>query len=222
MNDEQVKQAAPEQLTLASEAIDHAKALMEKGASREEVDHYAYLAKQRIAIAEEEGQGAGYQSEINKGNLQRDQMMLEAKQAKIELLKKEMHQLKAKETKRGLVLTLGSVLFDLGKSSIKSGGMRGIQKLGEFLQSDPSRNVMVEGYTDSTGPLEYNQALSLHRANAVRDALVADGINPQRIVTKGYGPKYPVATNRTPQGRQENRRVEIVLSDEHGTFPESR
>ncbi len=222
LNDENLKQAAPEQLDKASDALKHARELLKNGAPKKDVDHYVYLATQRIKIAEQKEKAAELQKEIKKASAHRDQIMLEANQAKIERLKRELLKMKAKETNRGLVLTLGNVLFDLNKADLKPGGMRTIKKLAEFMQSDPKRNVMIEGYTDSTGTAAYNEKLSLKRAESVRDALVNDGINPQRIVTKGYGPKYPIASNKTADGRQQNRRVEIVISDEKGLFPKSR
>ncbi len=89
----------------------------------------------------------------------------------------------AKMTNRGLVLTLGSILFDLNKSSLKPGATKSIGKLAEFMKNDPKRNVMIEGYTDITGSPELNRRLSMKRADAVRDVLINEGINPQRIVT---------------------------------------
>ncbi|MDA8027825.1 MAG: OmpA family protein [Nitrospiraceae bacterium] len=133
-----------------------------------------------------------------------------------------MANLKARETNRGLVLTLGSVLFGVNKASIKPGGIKNIDKLADFMKGDPHRNVMIEGYTDNTGSRDYNNTLSEKRAEAVRDALVDKGIDSQRIVTKGFGEDYPVASNKTTAGRQQNRRVEIVISDEKGKFPKSR
>ncbi len=90
------------------------------------------------------------------------------------------------------------------------------------MKSYPKRNVMIEGYTDSTGPAQFNKKLSRERAEAVRNALVKDGISPERITIKGYGAEYPVASNKTAAGRQENRRVEVVISGPNGNFPKSR
>ncbi|MGH8128020.1 MAG: OmpA family protein, partial [Gammaproteobacteria bacterium] len=137
-------------------------------------------------------------------------------------LQKQLAALKAKKTKRGLVLTLGNVLFALNKADLKPGGTRTVGRLAKFMQQYPKRNVMIEGYTDSTGAADYNQKLSERRARSVRNALVADGVDPQRVITKGFGEQYPVATNTTAAGRQQNRRVEIVISDENGDFNKSR
>ena len=100
-------------------------------------------------------------------------------------LQQQLTALNAKQTNRGMVLTLGSVLFATNKTTLSSGGSRSLDKLTQFMHDNPNRNVMVEGYTDSSGGSEYNQDLSQRRADAVQSALVTDGINPQRIATKG-------------------------------------
>ncbi len=153
----------------------------------------------------------------------------EAKQAKIEALAEEekakklearIADLQAEQTQRGLVLTLGDVLFDTAKSDLKKGAYATIEKLSEFLEEYPERKVLIEGHTDSVGGDQYNLGLSINRAEAVRDALMEMGIDSARIRTKGYGKKFPVASNDTPAGRQRNRRVEIIISDEKGAIKE--
>ncbi len=133
-------------------------------------------------------------------------------------LETQLKELNAKKTERGLVITLGDVLFDINKAQLKSGGTRSLQKLADFLKQYPQRKARVEGYTDSTGAADYNQALSDRRANAVRTSLVDMGISNDRISTHGYGEESPVASNDTAAGRQLNRRVEIILSDDNGNF----
>ncbi|MCL4485786.1 MAG: OmpA family protein [Nitrospirae bacterium] len=214
-----IMQSAPEQMQKASSSLNRADELLKKGAPESEVDHYAYLARLRVEIAKQKAETDSIQAKIKKAGAERDKYMLEAKQNRIARLREQLANLKAKKTDRGLVLTLGSVLFDLNRASLKSGGIKNVNRLARFMQSDPKRNVMIEGYTDSTGSPEYNKKLSKRRADAVRDALIKDGINPQRIVTKGFGKDYPVASNKTAEGRQENRRVEVVISDENGNFP---
>ncbi|WKJ92279.1 OmpA family protein [Methylomonas montana] len=129
-----------------------------------------------------------------------------------------INELNAKKTARGLVITLGDVLFRTNKAQLQSGGLRNIDKLGEFLMQYPDYKVLVEGYTDSRGSDELNQELSDRRAYAVRTALVDGGVNSDRIRTRGYGEEYPVADNDTAASRQLNRRVEIILSDEKGNI----
>jgi OmpA-OmpF porin, OOP family len=144
----------------------------------------------------------------------------EAEQARTAMLTKELTDLKAKQTDRGMVLTVGDVLFATGKAEIASGGLRGVDKLAEFLKSNPKRNLLIEGFTDNTGSEDLNVKLSQQRADAVRDLLVSRGVAPDRITTKGYGPKYPLTSNDSAAGRQQNRRVEVVVLDE-GVSPSS-
>jgi outer membrane protein OmpA-like peptidoglycan-associated protein len=141
---------------------------------------------------------------------------LEAEKAKEELakLQKDLAELQAKQTDRGLVLTLRDVLFETGKAQLLPGAMRTIEKVSEFLIRNPQRNVLIEGHTDSVGGDEYNMTLSEQRANSVRSGLIDYEVPPNRITIKGYGKKYPVAGNDTASGRQQNRRVEIVILNE--------
>jgi outer membrane protein OmpA-like peptidoglycan-associated protein len=141
----------------------------------------------------------------------------DAEQAKTAALAKELAELKAQQTNRGLVLTVGDVLFATGKAEVAAGGMRSIDKLADWLKKNPTRNLLIEGHTDNTGPEDFNQRLSQQRADAVRDQLVSRGVAADRITTKGYGPKYPVVANDTASGRQQNRRVEVVVLNEGAT-----
>ncbi len=131
-------------------------------------------------------------------------------------LEAQLAELAAKKTERGMVITLGDVLFGTDQARLTPDGMRTAQKLADVLQQNPQRNVLVEGFTDSTGGSAHNLELSDRRAGAVRTALVGMGVGNDRIATRGYGAAHPVAGNDTAQSRQLNRRVEIVLSDETG------
>jgi len=146
----------------------------------------------------------------------------EAEQTKAEVdqLLKDLSDLQGKMTERGIVLTMGDVLFAFGKADLSAGAVRNLDKLTGFLEKHPNRNVLVEGHTDSIGSDEFNQVLSQKRADAVKEALVAKGISPDRILTKGYGKQFPVAGNDTESGRQLNRRVEVVILNE-GVKPET-
>ncbi|MGZ3185120.1 MAG: OmpA family protein [Telluria sp.] len=128
-------------------------------------------------------------------------------------------ELHAVRTARGMVVTINDVLFDTDQATLRPDGMAEVTKLAKVLAYQPRRSVMVEGFTDSTGTAAHNQVLSERRAQSVRDALVGMGVDASRIAMRGYGQKYPVASNKTAADRQLNRRVEIVLSDEGATIP---
>lgn len=144
---------------------------------------------------------------------QRANQQAQARNAQLEA---QLAELSAKKTERGIVITLGDVLFAVDEARLTPDGMRTIQKLADVLQQNPQRNVLIEGYTDSTGTAPHNQALSERRAGAVRSALQTMGVAVGRVTARGYGQANPVASNDNAQNRQLNRRVEIVLSDEGG------
>ena len=144
------------------------------------------------------------------------QAVAERNQALIAQQEMQLKELNAKKTDRGMVITLGDVLFNVNKANLSAGGITNVKKLANFLTKYPERKVMIEGHTDSRGSDTYNQALSERRAEAVQKALGNMGISNERVTTRGYGESSPVATNDTAAGRQINRRVEIVLSDESG------
>jgi outer membrane protein OmpA-like peptidoglycan-associated protein len=123
----------------------------------------------------------------------------------------------AHESDDGLVLTLGDVVFDAGKATLQSSAVTAIDRLAQLLNVYPERSVRIEGHTDSVGDAAANQALSERRAAAVRDALLARGVDAARVEAVGFGATHPVADNRTESGRQKNRRIDIVLSGEQPT-----
>jgi outer membrane protein OmpA-like peptidoglycan-associated protein len=129
----------------------------------------------------------------------------------------ELDALKATPTSRGMVLTLGDVLFDTGRAELKPGATRKLDQLAQFLAEHPDRRVQIDGFTDSVGSDSYNEELSQRRANAVRTALLSRGVDASRIGTEGYGKSYPVADNADSGGRQLNRRVEVVIGGNDGT-----
>jgi outer membrane protein OmpA-like peptidoglycan-associated protein len=136
----------------------------------------------------------------------------QAAQADAAKLQKQLAELEAKQTDRGLVLTLGDVLFDSGRAELKAGAFRTVDRLATFMRDHPERSLEVEGYTDSVGSDALNMTLSQRRADAVRAALLERGVEGSRITTSGLGKASPVASNDTAEGRQRNRRVEIVIS----------
>ncbi len=128
-------------------------------------------------------------------------------------LQHQIDTLNARVTDRGLVLTLGDVLFVTGRSDLQSGGTDHLDKLVAFLNRYPSREVVIEGYTDSVGSQDYNQGLSERRAESVRHYLQGQGIDPSRLAASGKGESNPVAGNDSASGRQQNRRVEVIISN---------
>jgi len=143
-------------------------------------------------------------------------------QARAAQLQAQLDDLAAKKTERGMVITLGDVLFGTDLSRLNPEGVRTAQKLADVLQQNPQRTVLIEGFTDSTGSAPHNQELSERRATAVRTALGDMGVPANRIETHGYGQSYPVAANDNAGNRQLNRRVEIVLSDDTGKIAQRK
>lgn len=133
-------------------------------------------------------------------------------------LERDLQELQAHNTQRGLVVTLGDVLFDTGKAELQPGAQRRVEQLAAVLKQYPERRVLIEGFTDSMGSQTQNLALSQRRAESLQQALQETGVEPGRIQIRAWGEAHPVATNRTPSGRQQNRRVEVLFSDENGQF----
>jgi outer membrane protein OmpA-like peptidoglycan-associated protein len=129
-------------------------------------------------------------------------------------LERQIEELNARETDRGLVVTLGDLLFATGESELQGAAIPNLNKLAAFLQEYEDRTVHIEGHTDSVGSEEFNRRLSERRAKSVRSYLVNRGIDANRITTAGLGMSSPVASNDTPTGRQQNRRVEVIISNE--------
>jgi outer membrane protein OmpA-like peptidoglycan-associated protein len=119
-------------------------------------------------------------------------------------------------------MTLGDVLFDPGHAELKSSANRTVLKVVQFLQLNPRRVVRIEGYTDSTGDRADNLKLSRDRAQAVADVLTDLGVDEKRIQVEGYGQEFPVDANASERGRAQNRRVEIVFSDDKGQLGAAR
>lgn len=132
-------------------------------------------------------------------------------------LQRQIAELNAKPTERGLVVTLGDVLFDTGKSELKSGAATNLAKLASFLNQYKDRSVLIEGHTDSVGNEDYNQALSQRRADSVKVWLMKQGVNSDRLVTSGKGEISPVSGNDSASGRQMNRRVEVIIENTDAT-----
>ncbi|MEP6881152.1 MAG: OmpA family protein [Dokdonella sp.] len=130
----------------------------------------------------------------------------------LEAMRTQLTELQTKQTERGLVVTLGDVLFEVDRAAIKPGATRALDQLAEALRSDPNASITIEGHTDSTGSREHNMDLSTRRMDSVRAYLVTHGVEPGKITGRGLGPDYPVASNDTESGRQQNRRVEVIVN----------
>jgi outer membrane protein OmpA-like peptidoglycan-associated protein len=128
-------------------------------------------------------------------------------------LQKQIELLQARPTDRGLVLTLGDTLFATGKSELKSGATANLDRVTAFLNEYPNRTAAIEGFTDSMGSEEYNQDLSQRRADSVKGYLVGQGVKTGRLSAAGRGESAPVGDNASIAGRQQNRRVEVIISE---------
>lgn len=174
---------------------------MQAGQDRAESERARMRAETASAEAEQSRQAAEAQ-----------RAAAQAAQADSAKLQTELAELQAKKTDRGMVLTLGDVLFDTGRAELKGGAFKTMDRLTTFMRDYPERTLAIEGYTDSIGTDAFNLTLSQRRADAVRSALVGRGVDGARIATSGLGKASPVASNDSAAGRQRNRRVEIVIS----------
>ena len=223
-------QAAKNDLEIAENAYNNHKPA--------EIGQPAYMATQNARLAQAHAAAKADDARVAAGQTERDQIMLqgrtrEAENAKMQAananqerdqanaetarVQAELDQLKATPTPRGMVMTLGDVLFDTGRAELKPGAGRKMDQLAQFLSEHPDRRVQIDGFTDSVGTDAYNEELSQHRADAVRAALITRGIDPSRIGSEGYGKAFPVASNTDSGGRQLNRRVEVVIGGNNGT-----
>lgn len=196
----------------------------------EEYDHQLYLAEKKIEIAKEMVAMKKAEKVVSGSELRRKDVLLDAQKqqvknvqdrvekmsARAQELERQVQDLQTEDTERGLVMTLGSVLFESGEATLQTGSQRTVEKVARFLNEYPERDILIEGFTDSMGDESYNQQLSQQRAQAVRDLLVTYGVDASRVKTEGYGEQYPVASNENPAGRQQNRRVEVVVAKRNG------
>lgn len=227
--DSNVLRIAPKDVIRAGESLARADRLSSFWGSGNDVAHYAYLSQRYSDIAREHTQQVLNQERAAKLELERQRLQLALREAKLlsvqqqgQWLEEQIISLATTQTDRGLVMTLGDVLFDTGAAELKNSANRTVLKLVQFLQLNPKRVVRIEGYTDSTGGKDDNLKLSLARAQAVADMLVDLGIDEKRIQVEGYGDEYPVDVNATERGRAQNRRVEIVFSDDKGQLGAAR
>lgn len=173
----------------------------------------AEFAKLDAAQQQRQAEQARSVAAVNAAAAQDAQARAAAARSEADSLAQQLADLKAKPTERGMVLTLGDVLFDTGRANLSAGAKGPIDHLAEFLMKNRDRTATIEGYTDSSGASAMNQALSERRAESVKNALVDRGVDANRLSARGLGEASPVTSNDTAAGRQQNRRVEIVLAN---------
>jgi outer membrane protein OmpA-like peptidoglycan-associated protein len=242
-------EAAGDELESARSALADAERAYQNDEDLVLIEHRAYLANRHALIAEQQIAEAHAMDELEDSEAARNEVLLqvqeqrtrraeavaqanaieaEVQEARAESavqraqsLARELEAVQAEENERGLVLTLGDILFDTDEAMLKPGAAMTLNRLANFLQEFPDRRVLVEGHADARGPRQYNVDLSERRAESVEDALVDRAIDSGRIRVAGLGEAFPVASNETVAGMQQNRRVEIVISDPDGAFPDA-
>jgi outer membrane protein OmpA-like peptidoglycan-associated protein len=187
--------------------------------ARQEAEAARQQADAARAAAEEQKQALAVEAEkARKAAEESDRLRQQAEQEKADLRAQLLQQLNTilatRDTARGLIANMSDVLFKTGSFELLSGARERLAKISGIVIAHPGLHLEVEGHTDAVGSDDYNQKLSENRAQAVRDYLIQQGIPDNAIVSRGLGKTQPVATNDTPDGRQQNRRVELVLSGE--------
>ncbi|PKM14418.1 MAG: hypothetical protein CVV12_14100 [Gammaproteobacteria bacterium HGW-Gammaproteobacteria-2] len=199
---------------IAERKVDTAVALAQ---NRMLVDHRKVLSDERnsmrLRARTNEADCAHVDADIARS--QADQALVVADAARMQNaeLKQQIAELNARETDRGLVVTLGDVLFTTGRAELKGGATSNLNKLAAFLNEYPDRTVGIEGHTDSTGSESFNMNLSQRRADSVKAYLTGQGIAASRLDALGKGEAYPVSGNDSATGRQQNRRVEVIIAN---------
>jgi outer membrane protein OmpA-like peptidoglycan-associated protein len=157
------------------------------------------------------------EQKVAAGNARSDadaaQLAANASQQQAAELQRQLEVLQARPTDRGLVLTLGDTLFSTGRAELKSGTTANLDRLAAFMTQYPQRTAAIEGFTDSSGTDQYNQDLSQRRADSVKGYLVGQGVQGARLSSTGRGEEAPVGDNTSAAGRQQNRRVEVIISE---------
>ncbi|MEO6185615.1 MAG: OmpA family protein [Steroidobacteraceae bacterium] len=184
------------------------------GAREKEAKEAQARAGQAQALAEE----AKHKAETAEQESMRIAQAAQATQAQLDAANKQIEEMKAQKTDRGMVVTLGDVLFDSGSATLKPGADRTLQQVAAYLTANGKAKVLVEGHTDSVGDDSFNQRLSEQRAQSVASRLAFMGLDASRVSASGLGEAYPVTGNDSAAGRQQNRRVEIIFSDNEGSF----
>ncbi len=194
-------------LALDREALQRQAAEARLASTREQRD--AAIAEARAeSMRRAAAQDAALAARLRAESAERDAEQVRREAAELDA---KLAELQAEKTAQGWNLTLGDVLFEVDKAVLKPGAERQLASLAEVLRENPTASVDIEGHTDSTGSASYNQSLSERRAAAVERALRAQGVDDQRIDSRGLGAEYPVASNATAEGRSQNRRVELLI-----------
>lgn len=229
-----VSRHAPVALREAQENLRQAEQSARQGEDAKATEHYAYLALKQAQIAQAQGRRGVLVQSTQNTEQQRAKIQLEARERALEQARRETEQtqqaleeaqrkladLQPQQTERGIVLTLGEVLFAFDSADLQAGDQRSLDRLAQYLQAHPDHRILIEGHTDSVGDDGYNQRLSERRAESVYRALVQRGVDPERLRAAGLGESFPIADNSTPSGRSENRRVEVVVAQ--GEEPPTR
>lgn len=190
---------------LVDESKNRTKALLTARTQEADQAHQdASQAQQRSREAEERALTS--KSEANEALAMSNSMASNNEQ-----LRKELADLKSRETQRGLEITLAGSYFEIAKSNLKPGAKLKLDSVARAMRENPNQQALVEGHTDNTGSKVSNQDLSQQRADSVTQYLIDQGVEPSHVVARGYGETYPTVSNNTPSGRQQNRRVDIVL-----------
>lgn len=174
--------------------------------------HLVYIADRKVDTAAALAQARLLEDKRKDISGQATEAQLASRTQEAEALRRQLADLNAKQTERGLVVTLGDVLFETGKADLKSAATANLSKLSGFLTQYPDRSLVIEGHTDSIGSDSYNQVLSQNRADSVKAFLLNQGIASNRITAYGKGESSPVASNDDSSGRQMNRRVEVIIA----------
>jgi outer membrane protein OmpA-like peptidoglycan-associated protein len=151
-------------------------------------------------------------SSVTEAQLARREADLAIEQA--DTLRRQLENLQLRQTESGVVVTLGDVLFESGQTQLLNEAMASLVEVVDLLQSEPDKNIRIEGHTDSTGDAETNLEISALRANSVLEALVSLGVDRSRFTVAGMGEDFPIASNETDEGRRQNRRVDVILLDQ--------
>jgi outer membrane protein OmpA-like peptidoglycan-associated protein len=217
--DEQQRAREEESRRLQAERDAQVAAAARADAERDRTEAQRLKAEADAARLAAQQQAEQAQAQANQAQAQADQARAAAAQSEKERddararLREQLNLiLETRETARGLIVNLSDVLFDTGSANLKPGAREKLARVAGILLSHPDLHIEVDGHTDSVGSEEYNQRLSEHRAESVHAYLVRQGISPQAVGTAGFGESRPVATNGTSAGRQQNRRVELVVT----------